>query len=207
MKALHLVLPVSLVIAGGAGVAHAQTKPLPPSTAGWYVVLFEQPTYRGSPVNHKRAVSNLRGKRVRSITIGEGRWQLCEGINYTGRCTVLETSSPDLPAVGLSRVSSLRPQPGGPPAPPPTGGGGAYIVLFDQPNFRGSPRNVDAALSNTGLDARVGSITIGRGIWEICEGTGYSGRCVALEKSVADLSTVGFRGRVRSVRPVDRQPR
>jgi hypothetical protein len=75
-------------------------------------------------------------------------------------------------------------------------------VLFDETNYRGSPKNFESAVSNTGWNARVQSVTVGRGRWEICEGANFSGFCVFLEQNVPDLSRVGFRGRVVSVRPV-----
>lgn len=179
--------------------AAAQTRPMPPSTEGWYIVLYDQETYRGASTNYDRAIARMTGRAVRSITIGQGRWDVCEGANYSGRCVTLDRNTPNLRDVNLRRVGSMRPNPGRPaPAPGPEG---PYIVLFDQTKFRGSPRNFDGVVSDTRWDARVRSITIGRGVWEICEGVNFGGRCAVLEKSEPDLSRKGFRGRIGSVRP------
>lgn len=39
------------------------------------------------------------------------------------------------------------------------------------------------------------------GVWELCEGESFKGRCITLDESVPDLSALGMRV-VRSVRPV-----
>ena len=78
--------------------------PGPAPGSDWYVVVFDQPNYRGNPINYTGEVPNLNG-RIRSITIGKGQWELCEGRDFTGRCFRLERSSADLRA----HVGSLRP--------------------------------------------------------------------------------------------------
>ncbi|MGH9380498.1 MAG: beta/gamma crystallin-related protein [Thermoanaerobaculia bacterium] len=58
-----------------------------------------------------------------------------------------------------------------------------------------------------GFDDRARSVTIGRGVWELCEKVNFGGRCVTLDRSVSDLDAYGMRDRVSSVRPVGPQPR
>jgi hypothetical protein len=67
----------------------------PPSQNDWYIVVFDQPNYRGSPKNYKTAASNIGNMRVQSVTIGKGVWEICEGANFTGRCETLNNSVPD----------------------------------------------------------------------------------------------------------------
>jgi beta/gamma crystallin len=189
-------------------------RPTPPPQSGWYIVLFDQPSYRGTPTNYKGPVPALSGysRPAKSVTIGRGVWELCEGTNFTGHCVILDKSVPDLDAYGLrNRLSSLRPFEGGGssglrPTPPPQSDW--YIVLYDQPSYRGTPTTYKGAISHlSGSDRRAQSVTIGKGVWEVCEGTNFSGRCVILDKSVPDLNGYGMRNRISSVRPVSPQPR
>ena len=178
---------------------------------GRYIVLFDRTNYRGTPVNYDGPVPNLGAfsRRVSSVTIGRGVWELCEGPNFSGRCVTLEQSVPDLGAYGLrNRVSSVRPARYGPPRPEPPQGGNWYIVLFDQINYRGTPVNYNGPVPSLGaFGRRVSSVTIGAGVWELCEGPNFSGRCVTLDQSVPDLGAYGLRSRVSSVRPARPEPR
>jgi hypothetical protein len=96
-------------------------------------------------------------------------------------------------------ISSLRRVRGGVPPGPPSQGD-PYIVLFDQPNYRGNPTNYNGAVAI--LNRRAQSVTIGRGVWELCEGLRFTGRCVTLDTSVPNLSAYNLRNRVGSLRPV-----
>ncbi|MGI9064869.1 MAG: beta/gamma crystallin-related protein [Pyrinomonadaceae bacterium] len=180
--------------------------PAPPTPGDLYIVLFDRTIFRGNPTNYNGATADLgnNNRRAQSVTIGRGAWELCEGTNFTGRCVTLERSVADLIVYKLrNRVSSVRPiRAGGPPTPPPADW---YIVLFDQPTYRGNPTNYNAERSN--LNKKAQSVTIGRGVWEICEGRNFQGHCVTLDQSVPDLRSYNFRGHVRSVRPIRPQPR
>ena len=180
-------------------VAEAGQRPLPnPVPPDAYIVLYDRTNYRGNPANYRGVVSRTGRRTTRSVTIGEGRWELCEGPNFSGRCVILDRSAPDLGRLGLSRVGSARPQGGAIERP----GRDPYIVLFEDTNYRRNPRNISDAMGSLGRNPRVRSITIGFGAWEICQGQNFSGRCTVLDRSVPDLGHIGFRDRVRSVRPV-----
>ena len=45
------------------------------------------------------------------------------------------------------------------------------------------------------------SVTIGGGVWELCEGRNFSGRCITLDHNVPDLGIYHMSYRVFSVRP------
>lgn len=194
--------------AGGPGFPPG--RPEPPR-GDWYIVLYDKTDYRGHQENYKGPVSDLYGssRRAQSVTIGRGVWQLCDRPNFSGRCVTLNESSPDLTAFAMrNRVTSLRPfgEGGGSIPPPPSDDW--YIVLFDQPGYRGHPTNYKGPVSNlSGSGRRAQSVTIGRGVWELCEGPNFSGRCVTLNQSVPDLRTYGLRNRITSVRPKIREPR
>ena len=170
----------------------------PPVPGGDYIVLFERTNYRGNPTNHYTSVPRL-NRRAQSVTIGRGVWELCEGRNFTGRCVTLDTSTPDLGRYGMrNRVASARPV----GSSPPPAANDWYVVLFDQPNFHGNPTNFNRQQSN--LSSNVRSVTIGKGVWELCDGRFFTGRCVTLNTSVPDLSGLNIgRASVRCGRWLD----
>jgi len=175
--------------------------PGPPSQGNDYIVLFERTNYQGNPKNYNGPVSEIYG-RAQSVTIGRGTWELCDGRNFTGRCVTLDTSVPDLRTYNLrNRVSSARPVGSGGP-PPSTSDW--YVVIFDGPSYQGNPTNYSGTEGNIFKLAR--SVTIGRGVWELCQGRNFTGRCVTLSTSVPDLRSYNLR-QVASLRPVTRQPR
>lgn len=172
---------------------------------GWYLVFFDQPNYRGQASNINGAVPDF-GRRVQSVTIGRGVWELCERPNYRGRCIVLHNSVPDLRVHDLrGRVASVRPVPRARPIPPSTAD--SAIILFDRPDYRGTATTFrDAVEYLTGRDSLAQSAAIEGGSWELCEGSGFSGRCITLDRSTPDLEEYGLRDRVGSVRPLRRDP-
>lgn len=178
--------------------------PPPPSQGDAYIVLYDRPIYRGTPANYDSPKSDLYlfNRRAESVTIGKGSWELCEGRNYTGRCVILDQSVPDLRTLNFhNRVSSVRPvRPGSSPQPSDW-----YVVLFDRANYRGVPTNYQREEIN--LNQRARSVTIGRGLWQLCDGRDFTGRCITLDRSVPDLHSHNFGNRVRSLRPLYRQPR
>lgn len=80
-----------------------------------------------------------------------------------------------------------------------------YIVIYPQTNYRGNPTRFNTPVSSlTGSSRRVGSITIGKGVWQFCRGNHFTGECITLDQSVPDLGTHKMRNRVSSLRPVIR---
>jgi hypothetical protein len=172
--------------------------------SGDYIVLYTQPNYRGTPTNIPGGVAWL-DRTARSITVGRGTWELCDGGNFTGRCITVSQSIPDLRSVGMSgRLSSVRPVGWSMPTPPPNWSDW-YIVLYSQNNYRGSVWNYNTEQRN--INRRVGSITVGRGVWEVCSGPNFTGRCQTINQSVPNYGFFGFGQMVRSLRPVMPQPR
>jgi Beta/Gamma crystallin len=114
--------------------------------------------------------------------------------------------TPDLRSYNMqNRVSSLRPVGSGGSIPPPTKDW--YIVLFDQTNYRGKPTNYNSAVANlSGNSRRAQSVTIGRGVWELCENNNFKGRCITFDTSSPNLPSF-LRNHVSSLRPLMRQPR
>lgn len=166
-----------------------------------YMVLYDETNYRGTTSTYSGAAPSL-NKRARSVTIGRGIWELCDGYNFTGRCVRVDRSLSNLSTVNMSRrVASARPvqQSTRPPAD------AGYIVIFSRANYRGTSNNYSSAQSN--IRRTVGSITLGRGVWEVCTGANYSGRCEIITQSVSNFSRLGLGRTIRSVRPARPQPR
>lgn len=163
-----------------------------------YIVLFTQTNFRGTPRNFRGPEANL-DRSAQSVTIGGGTWQLCDGRNFSGRCVTLNQSVADLNRYNMrGRVSSAR------PLSPPTNAE-FYVVLFDRENFTGNPTNFSAAQTDISINAR--SATIGNGNWELCDGRNYTGRCVTISQNVPNLAILHINRRIRSLRPLVRQPR
>lgn len=174
----------------------------PPDSDG-YIVLFTGPRYTGNPTNYNSSRAFIQ-KSARSVTIGRGTWQVCNGIRFTGRCVTLTESVPNLNSYNIGRViRSLRPvgfvPPGPTPVPPVAN---PYMVLFDRVNYRGVPTNYNRSETSIAKTAR--SATIGRGVWEVCDGRNFTGRCQTLRQSAPDLRTYNIGLVIRSVRPVGR---
>ncbi len=175
--------------------------PTPPPTTNPYIVLFTNQNFQGTPTNYDSARSNT-NKSARSITVGSGTWEICDGSNYSGRCITLSQSVSDLSTYNIGRtIQSVRPVTG----PPMGSTEGWYIVLFTNQNFQGTPTNYDRSRSSMTKTAR--SVTVGMGVWDLCDGRNFSGRCITISQSVSDLSTYNISRTIRSVRPVPAQPR
>jgi hypothetical protein len=192
---------------------------------GWSLVVYDQANYAGNSANFTSAATNLGPqwrRMARSININGGTWQVCEDPNFNGRCVTLSQSAPDLGTYNLRRIGSVRPirqagtyNNGTYSNGTYNNGNGTYnasrngtrgwsITVFRNTNYRGTQRRYTSAVSNLGRTP-VRSITVGRGSWEICSGTNYTGDCITLDQSAPDLSTEGFSGYVRSIRPASRR--
>ena len=86
---------------------------------------------------------------------------------------------------------------------PPLIPAGWNVVLFDQSNFRGRPASFTGPVRNLpALRPRTRSVTVGRGVWELCSGPNFTGRCVTVARSSPSIGTTPFGFRVRSLRPL-----
>jgi len=140
---------------------------------------------------------------AQSVTIGRGVWELCDGQNYSGQCVTLERSVPDFSGYGLRGVYSVRPLGSGGSQPLPSTSDW-YIVIFERERYQGNPTNYNRSEEDIYKLAR--SVTIGKGVWQLCQGRNFTGRCITLSRSVPDLRSYNLR-QVSSLRPVLREPR
>ena len=83
-----------------------------PSPQWGTIVLYSAPHYRGNFRTFRGSTNSLArtgwDNRARSVRVN-GRWGLCEFINFRGRCVTVTRSVPNLSSIGMAhRISSLR---------------------------------------------------------------------------------------------------
>lgn len=121
-------------------------------------------------------------------------WEICNNIDFDD-CRLVSEDIPDLAALGFTRlISSARPHYGR------GGGGRPQIVFYDAVNFRGRTLMVDDDRPSLGSSNSMGSIRVGAGEWQICDRPRFYGNCVTIADDVRDVSRLGLRGPVMSVR-------
>ncbi|HEY6642436.1 beta/gamma crystallin-related protein [Povalibacter sp.] len=198
-------ITMSIVGALISGAASAQNRDL----GGVGMTVFADSNFNGKNATLREPVANLRSigmnDTISSLRVAPGeQWEVCVDADFKGRCTVVSGEERDLGRVSWNdTISSVRPlrSSGSGPRPGPRD---PYIVLFDQRNYRGNPLNVSSSQSGLGqFNDRAQSVTVGRGIWEVCEHANFGGRCVTLSRSSPDLAAQGLPSRVSSVRPVN----
>lgn len=81
---------------------------------------------------------------------------------------------------------------------------GGSITLYDGLNFTGGAFPTSTEITNLPKqnNDRTLSIKIGRGAWEVCTDKDFGGRCLILDKDVADLNRVGLAYAITSLRQV-----
>jgi hypothetical protein len=157
------------------------------------ITVFTDRNFNGRSATYHEDIPDLQplvlDDRISSLRIGRGeRWEVCEHSNYKGRCIVVSGNEPDLRRKSWNNlISSMRRLNDGPlPAPGPLSGND-YIVIFDRPNYGGQSTNYSGP--NPSIPNNGQSVTIGSGVWELCEGRNFSGCCITLDRSVPDLGT------------------
>ena len=179
------------------------------------VTVYEDPNFRGDSVTFRNEVPDLRAyglnDRISSIELdGNQAWEVCQDINFGGRCRTFTGTIDDLRQDGWNdRISSMR------AAGYARNNGGwsnnsgnsrnnraSRLVLYSQPNFRGSSRDVTSSSNLGSVGDRIRSVEVRGGQWELCEGNYRNARCVTVDRNVPDLRNLGLRNGVESVREV-----
>jgi hypothetical protein len=201
-----------IVCAGVAAGASAMAQDH--NMGGPGVTIFSEANFHGMNSHFQSDVPDLRkfnmNDRVDSLQIPRGEtWEVCQDINYRGRCQVFSGNETDLARVGWGGlVSSLRRVDRsdsrwgrGPTEPyPPMA---ARIVLFDDINYRGESAVLTSARGNLGsLNNRISSVKVYGGTWELCDGADFRGHCRTITQTIPDLRKWGMQDNVTSVRPV-----
>lgn len=96
----------------GEGLRRGERQPYgPPAVERFGLVVFDGRGYRGASTNVEGERSRLGGvgRRAGSLQVLGGRWQVCDRADFRGHCVTVVSSVPDLGAIGLDRVESVRP--------------------------------------------------------------------------------------------------
>jgi beta/gamma crystallin len=180
---------------GGPGIR----PPIQPLPTG--LELFSRTRFSGDRRLFSTGQSDLRrvgfNDVAQSLRLGRGQaWEVCVDIDF-GNCRVVNSDWQELSRLGISRrISSVRPW-------RQVGGGQTYVVLFDNRGYRGRSFRVDSAAAVlSGFANRAESIQVSGGAWQLCERSSFGGPCVVVSGNMTDLSAIGLRNRVASVRPV-----
>ncbi len=89
-----------------------QAPPAPPLQNA--VTFYENDNFQGRAFGTQQAVADFRNfgfnDRASSIVVASSRWEVCDDVNFSGRCAMLRPGSyPSLSAIGLNdRISSVR---------------------------------------------------------------------------------------------------
>ena len=201
--------------------------PGPGYAAGSRVILFGQPAMQGRSFSIDRTSDNLQrlGDRAESLEVVGGPWEICSGVGFSGRCVVLRPGTyPTLAGMGFEGVLSARAvrwdtpigeQPRNAPAPvavePPryvSGLSAAQVTFYEHQGMQGQSFTTDRPIGNLerfGFNNRASAAVVAGEPWEVCDGPGFSGRCVVLRPGqYTSLGAMGLNDSVSSARPVSR---
>ncbi|MDO9074696.1 MAG: beta/gamma crystallin-related protein [Rubrivivax sp.] len=193
------------------------------------VTLYEGDAYQGRSFTTAGEVARLdrsgfNDRATSAVVKGDRttRWEVCEDRRFRGRCVVLRPGAyPSLAAMGLNnRILSVREVPRNvrvsdnryaplPPAAPPVSVGS--IAFYRDEGFRGRSFTAEAPMPDfraSGFNDRASSAVVRGGPWQVCENTGYEGRCAVLPPGeYPDLGAMGLNDRISSTRAVGRNMR
>jgi uncharacterized protein YcfJ len=83
----------------------------------------------------------------------------------------------------------------------------AQVTFYERDGLRGRSFDADQPIQNFdryGFNDRAASADVRGGRWEVCENARFEGRCVVLQPGrYNDLSTIGLKFQISSVRPLD----
>jgi hypothetical protein len=158
---------------------------------------YAETDYKGSDAMFRDPAPNLTTRnpplKIASVRVLNGRWFICAGVDFSGDCVWLSRDIPSFPDLGFTdRPGSLRPENvpilerhWGDRRPAARNA----LALFERPSYDGewtalseSVQDFDAAHLKS-----PGSIVLGEGVWRLCTGPGYTGRCLILTGSVWNL--------------------
>jgi hypothetical protein len=175
--------------------------PVSPATLGPArgLELYAGTNYSGRRQVLTESTANFRSidfsDRAMSLRVPRNEtWEICINVDFDD-CRLVTEDVPDLAAIGLTRLmSSARPHVVG------RGGGRPQLVFYDAVNFRGRTLMIEDDRPSLGASNSMGSIRVAAGEWQICDRPRFYGNCVTISDDVRDVSRLGLRGPVASVR-------
>jgi hypothetical protein len=169
---------------------------------------FALPNFTGKEMVFRDPQPTLQASRpakIASVRVVTARWLICSGTNYSGDCAWLSGNVPSLAAFGFTdEPGSLRPERvpvlmrhWGERRPAPR----ADLVLFEKPSFDGDWKALADSVPdfNAAHLTSPGSIVLAEGVWRLCTGPDYAGRCLIATASAWDMATI-FPGRILSAK-------
>jgi hypothetical protein len=192
--------PPSRAPAEPAAAPPAASAPPPNLAPARGLELYAGTNYSGRRLVLQESTPNFRAidfsDRAMSVRVPRNEtWEICVNIDFD-ECRLVSEDVPDLAALGFSRlISSARPH------WTRGGSGRPQIVFYDAVNFRGRTLMIDddrPSLANA--SGSLGSIRVAAGEWQICDRPRFYGNCVTISEDVRDVSRLGLRGPVASVR-------
>ena len=206
---MHILLKTSLALCAAAlaGQSFAQ------------VTFYQNENFQGPTFTAEQQVSDLQrfgyNDRASSVIVKGGSWEVCENINFSGRCVIMRPGNyPSLNSAGLNyRVSSLRSADGyartednrSAPVPAPVQAG-TQVVFYEGENFQGrsfTAQNQIDDFTRYGFNDLAASAVVLGDRWEACENVRFGGRCVVMRPGrYSSLQAMGMTNRVSSVRAV-----
>ena len=174
------------------------------------ITLYEHSGFRGQSITVERTAASLErygfNNRASSVVVSGGSWEVCTNPGFAGHCAVLPPGRHASLAGMNDGISSVRPVGAGgtPGYPPPQSGG--QITFHERRDFRGGSITANGPVpdfNQSGLNNRASSVVVSNGSWEVCDGPGFSGRCVVLRPGqYPSLNEMGLNNRISSARPV-----
>lgn len=196
-------------------------------------VIYQHADFRGQSLRVTGPIAHLSEYRFNdkasSIRIHGGSWEVCVDPNFRGRCEILSYREDQLNEFRLNdKISSIRPvadrwgrndrryDRGGHHGRDNRydrrrgydrghrGHGNAPMILFADPQYRGSALPVNGAiphLNRLRFNDKVSSIVINRGVWEVCTDPNFRGRCEIIDRSVDETGYYRLNDNITSVRP------
>jgi Beta/Gamma crystallin len=216
----RVIAVVVAVLALAVGVSVAQ----PRHRGEVGITVYNDVNFQGATATFRKDVPDLReftlNDSISSLDVAPGEsWEVCENVNYRGRCFVVSGSQRDLRTSGWNDIiTSMRRVPSreGPGdrdvRESRDDRGGVGIRVYDDVNFQGAPAIFEHDVPNLRdfrLNDRISSLEVALGeSWEVCEKIDYGGRCVVVSGAERDLRTRGWNDIISSMRRVpDREGR
>jgi len=179
------------------------------------ITVYADENFRGKSATFRENTQDLRPfgltDKATSLRVAPGEaWEVCEHINYEGRCRVFTGDVRDLRDEGFNDIiSSVRRV--ADYVPPSRGRGQGRdtgrpeLELFEGRDFRGPSMLLTGdADSLRQFSNRVGSVRVISGEWEICDLVNYRGRCRTVSRDVADVRSLDLGDGPSSARPIRR---
>ena len=192
---------------------------------GGELVLYEHDGFGGRQVVLNGPAPNLTRygfNDAASSLRSSGRWEVCEHVNFQGRCFPVEGEQWSLSGFN-DRISSARPlggrggnnggsylrdqwpsEPSGPGQP--INRRGAPLILFQDAGFGGRTVGIsddEPDLNRYGFNDAASSVRVRGGTWRVCSDAYFQGTCLILQSDLANLSDLRLNDRISSIQRMD----